>query len=224
MMARPRVGLLGLTLELYETLAPDLRPGREEWVRRAVLPALGQGGAGFITVGARSTELTVFYNGALRYSRQIDVGLLDVVSHQAALTAAYLRGQVCTQAGQSAPPSVAGQDAKSMCDQILSDFVNSDAYSQDVRQRADLEANDCYLDVARISGDVSVCDSIVAWGNVVTPLSGAATSRALCVQEANQSAQMCTSNYFQTHQDSLCNALFILPLVLVGAIVAGRRR
>ena len=37
---RPAIGLLGLTLELYETLAPDLRPGREAWVRRALLPAL----------------------------------------------------------------------------------------------------------------------------------------------------------------------------------------
>jgi L-arabinose isomerase len=37
---RPRVGLLGLTLELYETLAPELRPGREQWVREEVVPAL----------------------------------------------------------------------------------------------------------------------------------------------------------------------------------------
>ena len=37
---KPRVGLLALTLELYETLASDLRPGREEWLRNAVLPAL----------------------------------------------------------------------------------------------------------------------------------------------------------------------------------------
>jgi len=37
---RPRVGLLALTLELYEQLAPALRPGREQWVRQAVLPAL----------------------------------------------------------------------------------------------------------------------------------------------------------------------------------------
>jgi len=39
---RPKVGLLGLTLELYEQTAPRLRPGREAWVRRAVLPALGK--------------------------------------------------------------------------------------------------------------------------------------------------------------------------------------
>ncbi len=37
---RPRVGLLGLTLEYYETLAPSLRASREDWVRRAVVPAL----------------------------------------------------------------------------------------------------------------------------------------------------------------------------------------
>ena len=37
---RPKVGLLALTLELYETLLPDLRGSRESWLRRAVIPAL----------------------------------------------------------------------------------------------------------------------------------------------------------------------------------------
>lgn len=37
---KPRVGLLALTLELYETLAPDLRSGREKWLHDTVLPAL----------------------------------------------------------------------------------------------------------------------------------------------------------------------------------------
>ncbi len=37
---RPRIGLLALTLELYEQLAPELRPGREGWLRERVLPAL----------------------------------------------------------------------------------------------------------------------------------------------------------------------------------------
>ncbi len=38
--SRPRVGLLALTLDLYQTLAPELRDRREQWVRNAVLPAL----------------------------------------------------------------------------------------------------------------------------------------------------------------------------------------
>jgi len=37
---RPKVGLLALTLELYETLVPELRASREAWLRRSVLPAL----------------------------------------------------------------------------------------------------------------------------------------------------------------------------------------
>lgn len=37
---RPRVGLLALTLEFYEKTSPELRPGRERWLREAVLPAL----------------------------------------------------------------------------------------------------------------------------------------------------------------------------------------
>ena len=37
---KPQVGLLALTLELYETLAPDMRSGREKWLQDAVLPAL----------------------------------------------------------------------------------------------------------------------------------------------------------------------------------------
>jgi L-arabinose isomerase len=39
-MVRPKIGLLALTLELYETLLPDLRGSREGWLRRAVIPAL----------------------------------------------------------------------------------------------------------------------------------------------------------------------------------------
>ncbi len=37
---RPKVGLLVLTLELYETLLPDLRTSREKWLRKSVIPAL----------------------------------------------------------------------------------------------------------------------------------------------------------------------------------------
>lgn len=37
---KPRVAVLALTLELYETLVPEMREGREKWLRDAVLPAL----------------------------------------------------------------------------------------------------------------------------------------------------------------------------------------
>ncbi len=39
-MIRPKIGLLALSLELYESLAPGLRQNRDAWVRKAVIPAL----------------------------------------------------------------------------------------------------------------------------------------------------------------------------------------
>jgi len=39
---KPRVGVLALTLDLYEQLAPGLREGREAWLRAALLPALSE--------------------------------------------------------------------------------------------------------------------------------------------------------------------------------------
>ncbi len=37
---RPKIGLLALTLELYETLVPGLRESRECWLRKSVIPFL----------------------------------------------------------------------------------------------------------------------------------------------------------------------------------------
>ncbi len=45
---------------------------------RAIFPALERGGVALLTIGAHATELAVFHNGALRYSRQIDIGTLEL--------------------------------------------------------------------------------------------------------------------------------------------------
>lgn len=40
MAAKPKTGILALTLELYETLAPGLRENRQRWLAAEILPAL----------------------------------------------------------------------------------------------------------------------------------------------------------------------------------------
>ncbi len=37
---KPKIGLLALTLELYESLVPELRQNRENWLKQEVIPAL----------------------------------------------------------------------------------------------------------------------------------------------------------------------------------------
>ncbi len=39
---KPKIGILALTLELYETLAPGVRENRENWLRREVVPVLSR--------------------------------------------------------------------------------------------------------------------------------------------------------------------------------------
>ena len=47
-LSKPRIGLLALTLELYEQLLPELRAKRERWLREAVLPDPKESVAAFL--------------------------------------------------------------------------------------------------------------------------------------------------------------------------------
>jgi len=49
---------------------------------RAAFASLAEGAVALVAIGARSTELAVFHNATLRYSRQIDTGALDLVAKQ----------------------------------------------------------------------------------------------------------------------------------------------
>jgi len=51
---------------------------------RAIFPALERGGVALFTIGAHATELAVFHNGSLRYSRQIDIGTLELAEEKPA--------------------------------------------------------------------------------------------------------------------------------------------
>jgi L-arabinose isomerase len=61
---RPKIGLLALTLELYETLLPDLRSSRENWLRATVVPALER-------------EADVLFNGALFRREDIEAAVAE---------------------------------------------------------------------------------------------------------------------------------------------------
>jgi L-arabinose isomerase len=68
--SRPKVGLVALTLELYETLAPGLRASREAWLRRAVIPALQR-------------QVEVLFPGAVFRREDIDVSVAQIEAAQA---------------------------------------------------------------------------------------------------------------------------------------------
>jgi L-arabinose isomerase len=61
---RPRIGLLALTLEFYETAVPGLRASREAWLRSSVLPALQR-------------EADVLFGGAVFRREQIEAAVAE---------------------------------------------------------------------------------------------------------------------------------------------------
>jgi len=156
--------------------------------------------------------ISLLLSGALGLTSMSDCAKMTRASekmqcyHLAAVTVAYIHNL---------------PEAQGDCVKIDSDF-DTEAYAQDVRQRANLEANDCFFDIAKILGDPSTCDFIVD-NKFVSGLSGARSTHDMCVQEATKIAALQPDNYFQAHPDSLCHSLFILPLVLVGAIAARKR-
>jgi L-arabinose isomerase len=62
---RPKLGLLALTLELYETLLPALRASREKWLRKSVLPALKK-------------QADVVFNGAVFRREDIEAAVAEL--------------------------------------------------------------------------------------------------------------------------------------------------
>jgi hypothetical protein len=128
--------------------------------------------------------------------------------HQAAVTMAYLGDPT---------------QAEGLCQEIVSDFGTPGEYSADINQRAELEANDCYFDIAKILADNNVPGALALCSDIQdttnSGLSGAATTQEMCNDEVGKAYQQS-----QPQPGSLCSVLFILPLVLVGAIAAAHRR
>ena len=85
--SRPKVGLLGLTLEFYERSGPELRQGREKFVRERLMPALADvaevrfGGAAYTREAVERTVAGFEADG-------VDVLLVVLLSYSPSLISA----------------------------------------------------------------------------------------------------------------------------------------
>lgn len=124
--------------------------------------------------------------------------------HLAALTAAYVQNLGLAQ---------------SICGQIWTNF-GTPTYpdeSDDVNRKAELETNNCYLDVARITGDSATCTLIdKRMGDPGTKLFGEEATREMCIQQAISVARI-QPRYYYTDPDNnnLCSLIFILPIFVL---------
>jgi hypothetical protein len=123
--------------------------------------------------------------------------------HQAAVTAAHMKNKDL---------------AEQTCERIWLDFLNR---PKDVIQRAELEANNCFYDVAKALPNPATCRFISKrTPDIGSTLGGESTTQSMCVQQATRLAQLEPDNYFRSNPNNLCSALFILPLVLAGCLLS----
>jgi len=84
---RPRIGLLGLTLEFYEEGFPQVRRERENWVRREVLPRLRKAGVDIRFEGAAFTAEAVERQIQAFEASGCDALLVMLLTYSTSLTA-----------------------------------------------------------------------------------------------------------------------------------------
>jgi len=131
----------------------------------------------------------------------------------AAITAAYAE----TSAGR--------ETAVNLCGLIYSKYQSTDpTVKSDVSQEAELSSDDCYLAVAKIMRDPSICNymSSQKTSSQSTPdtgLFGTKVSQDICTQEATNLANLAPDKYYSdTNNTNLCEIVFILPVLVVGAL------
>ncbi len=120
--------------------------------------------------------------------------------HTAAITSAYL----CDEAG-----------ARSTCTRIWTDFSGAPDSGNDIRRKAELVHNKCFHDIAKITKNPALCASIERKDNLGISLLGDEVTRDMCYNEVNRLAAIAPDNLYQNNPESMCSAVFILPLLLL---------
>jgi hypothetical protein len=128
----------------------------------------------------------------------INVGSKMECYHAAAMSVAY-----------TGRCDSAYREASSICSRIYGEFGRS---NDDIASRAELESNNCFLDIARISGQDSICYNIQSQRSFGSALVGEGTTRQMCLDLAQKSRirDQLQQNY--NSSNGICALIYILPL------------
>ncbi len=105
--------------------------------------------------------------------------------------------------------------ARSICASIWNQWGGS---TNDTSKKAELVSNNCYFDVARISKDPTSCGYITEHNSVNSNLFGGLVTSDTCYDEVNRLLNISPQNYFTSGRTSICSVVFVLPLLLAGAL------
>ncbi len=96
------------------------------------------------------------------------------------------------------------------------------ASGNDTSRKAEVVSNNCYFDVARITKDPTACGYITEHNSVNSNLFGDVVTSDMCYDEVSRLINISPQNYYSSGRASLCSALFVLPLLLAGALISAK--
>ncbi|HSB47776.1 MAG TPA: hypothetical protein VLD37_07230 [Candidatus Bilamarchaeum sp.] len=130
--------------------------------------------------------------------------------HAAGITAAYLGNP---------------EEARNICDRIWTRFGGSvDRDGSDIRKKAEMVSNSCFYDVAKITRDPGICAWITQHDDYGSALFGDRVTKETCIDEVGRLAMLAPENYYTSNPNNICAIIFVLPLMVVGAVVFGNKR
>ncbi len=110
---------------------------------------------------------------------------------------------------------------KEICDNIWNKFgasINPQAPgASDQRKKAELIANACFFDIAKISRKPQYCAYITQHNDVQTQLFGDKVTIDICTSEVQELAKSTPENYYGS-KNNICQLVFILPMFVIVAI------
>lgn len=136
-----------------------------------------------------------------------------------ALTSDSMRMQCYHAAGLTAAYLGDSERARGICEDIWNRFgssINPDG--SDLRKRAEVASNACFLDVAKIARDPGICAWIRQRDDFSTRLFGDRVTYDTCIDEAGRLAQLAPENYYSSNPNNLCAIIYVLPLLFIGAL------
>ena len=85
----------------------------------------------------------------------------------------------------------------------------ADGDTDDQLDRANLEADNCFLDVAKVLKQKDICLNIIKRDNkAIDTFKGESVTQELCIGEVNRTSQFDINNYNQK-SDNLCSIVFV---------------
>ncbi|MBI5223849.1 hypothetical protein HY990_05500 [Candidatus Micrarchaeota archaeon] len=130
--------------------------------------------------------------------------------HRAAMTYAYL---AYPDNPSGRPNQATLQEAINTCNAIWFDIGLNAANDDDLKIKADVETQNCFMDVAKITGNDQLCVNIRNFrGSASGSLAGETATRELCTDLARKTNDR--FNYY-SNNPSICSVLYVIPFFVL---------